>query len=140
MVKDAEKQKKKKRQTKKEKIEVLICQERDRLIDIYKNIPEKKYQSALKLIDNMAFMSVTLESLMDEIKKSKLIVKTKNASQEFLKESPALASYNKMYTNFLKGIQQLNSLLPSDDSPPSNPNSDPSDTFEKFIYERNHRK
>lgn len=140
MAKDVEKQKKKKRQTKREKIEELICQERDRLIDIYKNIPEKKYQTALKLIDNVAFMSVTLESLMDEIKKSKLIVKTKNASQEFLKESPALASYNKMYTNFLKGIQQLNSLLPSDDYPPINPNSDPSDSFEKFIYERNHRK
>jgi len=31
-----------------------------------------------------------------------------------VKEHPALASYNKMYANYLKGIQQLSSLLPKD--------------------------
>lgn len=129
---------------KKEDIEinVLIQTEKERLNQIYINLPEKKYKTALKLIDNVAFMSVTLDKLMEEITNSDFVVKTKNASQEFLKESPALTSYNKMYSNFLKGIQQLNSLLPSDDFPPPIPDKKkkPEDSFEKFIQKRKNRK
>lgn len=123
-------------------INVLIQAEKERLNQIYINLPEKKYKTALKLIDNVAFMSVTLDKLMEEITNSDFVVKTKNASQEFLKESPALTSYNKMYSNFLKGIQQLNSLLPSDDFPPPNPDKKkkPEDSFEKFIQKRKNRK
>ena len=57
-------------------------------------------------------MSVTLEDLIEIINKDELVKKTKNASQSFIKEHPALSAYNKMYANFLKGIQQLSSLLP----------------------------
>ena len=120
----------------------LIQEEKERLNKIYKNLPDKKYKTALKLIDNVAFMAVTLDKLMEEIKKTDFVVKTKNASQEFLKESPALTSYNKMYSNFLKGIQQLNSLLPSDNFPSENKTKKdkPEDDFEKFIHKRNNRK
>ncbi len=118
----------------------LIEKEKERLDNIYKTLPEKKYLTALKLIDNVAFMSITLEKLMEEINKTKLIVKTKNASQEFLKESPALASYNKMYSNFLKGIQQLNSLLPSDSGSQLFPGDNSHlDDFEIFIQNRKNR-
>lgn len=123
-------------------INTLIQAEKERLNQIYINLPEKKYKTALRLIDNVAFMSVTLDKLMEEITNSDFVVKTKNASQEFLKESPALTSYNKMYSNFLKGIQQLNSLLPSDDFPPpiSDKKKKPEDSFEKFIQKRKDRK
>ena len=115
----------------------LIKKERNRLKKIYEKIPEKRYKTALKLIDNVAFMSVTLEFLMQEINNSDLIVKTKNASQEFYKESPAVGSYNKMYTNFLKGIQQLNSLLPVEKSDGFDGNNPPvEDDFIKFIKNR----
>lgn len=99
---------KKKELTKEEKIK----QEKDRLIKIYKTLPEKEYKTAEKLIDNVAFMSVTLEDLMVIINNDELVKTTVNASQTFMKEHPALTSYNKMYANFLKGIQQLSSLLP----------------------------
>ncbi len=99
---------KKKELTKEEKIK----QEKDRLIKIYKTLPEKEYKTAEKLIDNVAFMSVTLEDLMAIINNDELVKTTVNASQTFMKEHPALTSYNKMYANFLKGIQQLSSLLP----------------------------
>lgn len=116
-------------------INKLIKKEKNRLNKIYKNIPEKKYKTALKLIDNIAFMSVTLEKLMDEINNSELVVKTKNASQEFSKESPRVTAYNKMYSNFLKGIQHLNSLLPSDENKKSSNDFDdpPDDAFLKFM-------
>ena len=112
----------------------LIKKERNRLKKIYEKIPEKRYKTAIKLIDNVAFMSVTLEFLMQEINNSSLIAKTKNASQEFYKESPAVGSYNKMYANFLKGIQQLNSLLPVERSDGFGNNDPPEeDEFLKFI-------
>lgn len=89
-----------------------IKKEKNRLIKICKTLPEKEFNTAKKLIDNIAFMSVTLEDLMEIINHDELVKETVNASQTFLKEHPALTSYNKMYSNFLKGIQQLSSLLP----------------------------
>ena len=86
--------------------------EKERLVKIYKVLPEKEFKTAEKLIDNIAFMSVTLEDLMAIINNDELVKTTVNASQTFIKEHPALSSYNKMYANFLKGIQQLSSLLP----------------------------
>jgi len=88
-----------------------IRKEKNRLTKIYKFLPEKEFKTAEKLIDNIAFMSATLEDLMEIINNDELIKTTINASQIFIKEHPALTSYNKMYANFLKGIQQLNSLL-----------------------------
>ena len=61
-------------------INALIQAEKERLNQIYINLPEKKYKTALKLIDNVAFMSVTLDKLMEEITNSDFVVKTKNAS------------------------------------------------------------
>lgn len=91
---------------------VRIKAEKERLTKIYKTLPEKEFKTAEKLIDNIAFMSVTLEDLMEIINNDELVKTTINASQTFIKEHPALTSYNKMYANFLKGIQQLSSLLP----------------------------
>lgn len=92
--------------------EKRIKKEKNRLKKIYKDLPEKEYATAIKLIDNVAFMVVTLEDLKELINNEELITTTVNASQTFKKENPALTAYNKMYANFLKGIQQLNSLLP----------------------------
>ena len=99
---------KKKELTKEDRIKT----ERNRLNRIYKGLPEKEYKTAVKLINNIAFMAVTLEDLMAIINNDELVKTTINASQIFMKEHPALTSYNKMYANFLKGIQQLSSLLP----------------------------
>lgn len=102
----------KKKTSKKTTNESRIKEEIKRLNEIYKTLPKKEYDTAEKLIDNIAFMSVTLEDLREIINKEKLVKRTKNASQSFVKEHPALSAYNKMYANFLKGIQQLSSLLP----------------------------
>lgn len=109
--------------------EERIKKEKRRLIKIYKDLPEKEYKTSLKLIDNIAFMVVTLEDLMAEINNDDLIVLTVNASQSFLKEHPALSAYNKMYTNFQKGIQQLTSLLPK----ASNDEQSSDDEFVNFL-------
>ncbi len=97
---------------KKKSKDTRIKEEKERLLGIYKELPAKEFKTAEKLIDNIAFMSITLEDLMEIINNDELVKTTVNASQTFMKEHPALTSYNKMYANFLKGIQQLSSLLP----------------------------
>lgn len=109
--------------------EERVQKEKERLVNIYKDLPEKEYKTSLKLIDNVAFMTVTLEDLMTEINKGDLIATTINASQTFIKEHPALSAYNKMYTNFQKGIQQLSSLLPKT----SNDEQSSDDEFVNFL-------
>ena len=91
-----------------------IQEEVGRLTNIYNQLPVDEFKTAIKLIDNLAFMSATLEDLMEVVNGDELVKTTVNASQKFDKEHPALASYNKMYANYLKGIQHLSSLLPKE--------------------------
>ena len=125
----------KKKNTKKTTNEERIKAEISRLNNIYKTLPEKEYKTAEKLINNIAFMSVTLEDLMEIVNKERLVKRTKNASQSFVKEHPALTAYNKMYANFLKGLQQLSSLLPKNygDTKPVEDNDD----FIDFLRNKN---
>ena len=87
---------------KKKSKDTRIKEEKERLLGIYKELPAKEFKTAEKLIDNIAFMSITLEDLMEIINNDELVKTTVNASQTFMKEHPALTSYNKMYANFLK--------------------------------------
>lgn len=125
----------KKQKTKKITNDERIQKETTRLNDIFKSLPEKEYKTAEKLINNIAFMSVTLEDLMEIVNKERLVKRTKNASQSFVKEHPALTAYNKMYANFLKGLQQLSSLLPKNygDTKPVEDNDD----FIDFLRNKN---
>ena len=93
-------------------VDERIQKETERLKQIFKNIPKNEFDIAAKLIDNVAFMSITLEDLIAKINNEKLVVETINGSQSFFKENPAITSYNKTYSNFNKGIQQLISLFP----------------------------
>ena len=103
--------------TKEERIKKEIA----RLQEIFKEIPKNEYQSIMKLIENLAFMAVTLDDLIEIVNKEPLVVETVNASQSFSKENPALTSYNKMYANYIKGLQQLISLLPDEKKPSNEP-------------------
>ncbi len=106
--------------TKEERIQSEI----KRLQEIFKNIPANEYKSIMKLIENLAFMAVTLDDLIEKVNKEPLVVETVNATQTFYKENPALTSYNKMYANYIKGLQQLISLLPEESKPSENADDD----------------
>ena len=98
---------------------------------IYKNIPKNEYETVLKFIENLAFMSITLDDLMVTINNSELIVQ----SVRSMKEHPAITSYNKVYANYLKGIQYLTSLLPKETK-----NVIEDDSLMEFIKNKNSRK
>lgn len=115
-----------------------IQQEIERLKKIFKDIPKSEFDTVLKLIDNIAFMSITLEDLIEKINKEPLVVETVNGSQSFSKENPAITSYNKMYSNFNKGIQQLISLFPQNNGKPSA--EEPEDELKKYLEKKNKKK
>ena len=108
-----------------------IKKEIERLTNLCKDISVSEKETVTKLIDNVAFLSITLEDLMELINTQPLIVKTKNASQTFLKENPAITAYNKTYPNFSKGIQQLLSLMP--EKPVKNKDSKQQDELLEFL-------
>ena len=109
-----------------------------RLDKICKDLVISEKGTIAKLIDNIAFMSVTLEDLMEQINKESLIVKVENGSQVYLKENPAITAYNKLFSNFNKGIQQLISLLPV--NPAKTKDEDSQDELMEFLNRKKRKK
>lgn len=113
--------------SKKEEKNIKIEEEKKRLNKIFKKLDKNIFKANEKLIDNLAWMSVTLAEMRDEISENDLTTITKNASQEFIKEHPLIKSYNTTYANYIKGIKQLTDYL-------SNvPAKTQKDDLEKFI-------
>ena len=99
--------------SKKEQDERILA-EIERLNDILKNIHESKRKIAKELINNIAFMSVTLQDLQELIKIQGPIVNFDQGSQKMLVENPAQKSYNTMINRFTTATKQLFELLPKD--------------------------
>lgn len=91
-----------------------ILAEIQRLNDILKNIHESKRNIAKELIKNIAFMSVTLETLQELVKEQGPIVNFEQGAQRMLIENPAQKSYNTMIARFTAATKQLFDLLPKD--------------------------
>lgn len=99
--------------SKKEQDERILA-EIERLNDILKNIHESKRKIAKELINNIAFMSVTLQDLQELIKIQGPIVNFEQGSQKMLVENPDQKSYNTMINRFTTATKQLFELLPKD--------------------------
>lgn len=99
--------------SKKEQDERILA-EIERLNDILKNIHESKRKIAKELINNIAFMSVTLQDLQELIKIQGPIVNFEQGLQKMLVENPAQKSYNTMINRFTTATKQLFELLPKD--------------------------
>lgn len=82
-----------------------------RLRKSLKNIPEDKMSVATGLMDNAAFMAVTLDELRNEIN-SRGALTTYNKN---LVENPATKSYNTMINRYSAVMAQLLNLLPKDE-------------------------
>lgn len=106
-----------------------ILKEIQRLNDILKNIHESKRAIAKELINNIAFMSVTLEDLQELIKTRGPIVNFEQGPQRMLVENPAQKSYNTMVARFTAATKQLFDLMPKDlpDIIPVQQRADPED-------------
>lgn len=122
--------------TAKSKQDERILAEIERLNDILKNIHESKRKIAKELINNIAFMSVTLQDLQELVKSKGPIIHFEQGSQKMMVENPAQKSYNTMVNRFTTATKQLFELLPKDlvDIIPNNKQKEdvPQDKLQEF--------
>lgn len=75
-------------------------------------IGQDKLSAYDDLLNNIAFMTYTLSTLQNEIKEKGVVERFEQGTQNFLRENPALKSYNTTIKNYISAVKQLNDLLP----------------------------
>lgn len=91
-----------------------IKSELAKLKKIFKDIPEDKKDLVAGLIENAAFMTVTLRELQKDIAKNGPVVTQVNGNGfEVTQENPAQKSYNSMVQKYTQVIRDLNQYLPT---------------------------
>ena len=109
----------------------LILKEVTRLTSVFKDIDKGKMKLCSKLIQNAAFMSVTLEELQGIINSKGVTEKYQNGeNQSGVKKSSEVDIYNNFIKQYTVIIRQLNDLLPEKQP------IEKDDEFEKFANDR----
>ena len=93
----------------------LIKKEVRRLTKILKDVDKNKKDTVKRLIENAAFMAVTLDELQEEINKNGVVSEYKNGENQYgTKKSPEVEVYNTMVKNQMAVIKQLCELAPEE--------------------------
>jgi len=94
--------------------ETLIKREIAKLNKILADIPDDKKELVEGLVQNAAFMAVTLKELQGEIDKHGAVMTvTGGNGYEMTKDNPAQKAYTTMVSRYSAVIGQLDSFLPS---------------------------
>lgn len=90
-----------------------IKKEQQRLESIFENIETNKRKTVEKLIENAAFMAVTLEETRQIVARDGVVEAYQNGeNQKGVKKSAAVEVYDKMVNTYSKVIKQLCDLMP----------------------------
>lgn len=108
----------------------LIKAEIEKLKAVFSDISEDKQEVAERLIERVAFMTITLQILEDDIKRKGPTYKFKQGSQEMYVENPSQKSYNTMINRYTAAYGKLFDLLPKDTQ------QEADDGFEAFVNRR----
>ena len=93
--------------------EKKIKSEISKLNKIFKDLSENKKKLCESLIQNAAFMAVTLEELQATIKEEGPVMRHTNGNGfEVLQEHPAQKTYNTMINRYASVIKQMSDMLP----------------------------
>lgn len=85
--------------------------------ELIQAVPENKLPFAEKLMDELEFMSVTLEELKADIRENGVVVNAVGSmKQEVTKGNPSLTNYNTLVKNYNNTIKQICDLLPEGDT------------------------
>lgn len=79
---------------------------------IINEVPEEKRAIAKNLAKEIRFMSETLDDLKEQIKKFGTIELFEQGKQKFLRENPAVKSYNTAVARYSGLYKQLVDLMP----------------------------
>lgn len=113
-----------------------IKKEQNRLVDILKNIDTSKKKTVEKLIEDAAFMAVTLEETRQIIARDGVIETYQNGeNQKGIKKSSAVEVYDKMLNTYSRVIKQLCDLIPEKVTfePDEDPEDDPAEELMAFV-------
>lgn len=96
--------------------EKQIKKEIHKLRRLFKNLPKDKMKAADGLIQEAAFMKVTLEETRHVIDQEGILEKFEQGSQKFLREHPATKVYNTMIQRYTTVCKQLFDMIPDPDA------------------------
>ncbi len=107
-----------------------IKKEADRLNNQLKNLDEETLTSIQPIIDNAAFMAVTLEDLRAEINEEGVTEEYQNGPNQWgFKERTAVKVYNTMIKNYHANMRQLQPYI-------ERAEAEEDDGFEMFLAQR----
>lgn len=106
----------------------LVKNEIARLTDFFKEIDRNRRLTAKGLIEEAAFMKITLQELKKEIDKNGPIDEMQQGDYSILREHPALKSYNTMVQRYTNIIDKLINLHPKEEV-----KKDIDDGFDSFV-------
>jgi len=92
--------------------EKQIKKEIRKLRRLFKNLPPDKKKATEGLIQEAAFMKVTLEEARYVIDQEGILEKFEQGSQKFLREHPATKVYNTMIQRYATVCKQLFEMVP----------------------------
>lgn len=93
-----------------------INKEMKRLIKLFDEVPKDLLSTVSSLVQNAAFMSISLEDLQDAINTKGFVDTYQHGSGQFgTKKTPEIEIYNTMIKNHASIMRQLVDLLPASD-------------------------
>lgn len=85
-----------------------IKKEITKIKSLLKDVDKKKIKGLTSLIDNAAFMAVTLRGLKDQMNKDGLVCEYQNGEHQFgVKKSPEVEIYNTMIKNYIAAMKPI---------------------------------
>lgn len=108
----------------------LIAEEVEKWNEVFKNISDDKKQVASRLIEQVAFMKITLDILKINIQLDGATYWFEQGKQKMIVEHPAQKSYNTMINRYTAACNALFNLLPKES------NTETDDGFEAFVNRR----
>lgn len=120
-----------KKETKNLSKEERINKEKTRLSRIFTKIDAKAKKAVCELINNAAFIGVTLQDLQESINRDGTMTEYQNGENQWgTKKNPDVDTYNTMIKNYASIVKQLTDLLPKE------PPKQKDDEFDKFLNSR----
>lgn len=116
------------------KKETRIREEEERLLEIYRELPQKKAELAIGLIERAAFMRVECEDLEVDLRENGWteLFQQSEKMEPYDRARPQGQSYQTLNANYQKIIKQLDAMLPPAESA-ARPKDD---GFEDFVTGR----
>ena len=118
------------RKPSRKKQDELIAIEIEKWNELFSEISDEKKEAAQRLIEQAAFMKVTLDILKVNIQLDGPTYKFKQGKQEMIIENPAQKSYIQMINRYNTVCNSLFNLLPEDKK------KEEDDGFEEFLRRR----